>query len=195
MEVELGEEGHGLSIGERLRTLDLDDEARDRLGGRVVVTRDGTRMFLYARSAAEAQEAERVVRSLAAEEGVDATTSLRRWDPDAEAWAAGGEARPVAEPEPAGEAEWEARVVMPSAVKAFELTRRLRGEGLEVRRRWRFVLVPAASEEHASELANRLRAEVGDAEQIDVERATGVIHPVFVLLGAAEPRIARDLGL
>ena len=50
VEVALSAEGEGLSLGERLRTLDLDDEARERLGGRVVVTRDGARMFLYARS-------------------------------------------------------------------------------------------------------------------------------------------------
>jgi hypothetical protein len=84
---------------------------------------------------------------------------------------------------------------MPSVRKAFELAHRLRDEGLEVRRRWRFVLALAPNEEAANALASRLRAEVPEAEQIDVERATGVTPPVFVMLGAAEPRIARDLGL
>jgi hypothetical protein len=170
VEVELGDEGHGLSIGERLRTLDLDDEAR---------------------------AAEEVVRKLAAEDRIEAETSLTRWDAEAEAWVGPGGAGAAAatETEGAGEAEWEARIVLPSVRKAFEVARRLRDEGLEVRRRWRFVLALAASEEHATELASRLRAEVPDAEQIDVERATGVIHPVFVMLGAAEPGAARDLGL
>jgi len=84
---------------------------------------------------------------------------------------------------------------MPSVRKAFELAHRLRDEGLDVRRRWRFVLALAPDEAAATALASRLRAEVPDAELIDVERATGVIHPVFVMLGAAEPRVARDLGL
>jgi hypothetical protein len=196
VEVELGGEGEGFSLGERLRTLDLDDEARERLGDRVVVTRDGPRMFLYTRSATEAEEAERVIRSLAGEEGVDASTSVTRWDPEAEAWVGGAGAPPgEREAEAAGEGEWEARVVMPSVRKAFELAHRLRDEGLEVRRRWRFVLALAPNEEAANALASRLRAEVPEAEQIDVERATGVTPPVFVMLGAAEPRIARDLGL
>lgn len=196
VEVELGGEHEGLSLGERLRTLDLDDEAREQLGGRVVVTRDGARMFLYTRSAPEAEEAERVIRSLAAEEGVEASTSLTRWDPEAETWVgAAGEPSGEREADASGEAQWEARAVMPSVLKAFELARRLRDEGFEVRRRWRFVLVLAPDEGAATALASRLQAEVPDAEQIDVERASGVIHPVFVMLGAAEPRAARDLGL
>ena len=196
VEVQLGGEGEGLSLGERLRTLDLDDEARGRLGDRVVVTRDGARMFLYTRSGSEAEEAERVIRSLAGEEGLDAATSITRWDPDDEAWMGGaGAAAGEREAEAAGEAEWEARVVMPSVRKAFELAHRLRDEGLDVRRRWRFVLALAPDEAAATALASRLRAEVPDAEQIDVERTTGVTHPVFVMLRGAEPGIARDLGL
>jgi len=196
VEVELRGEGESLSLGDRLRTLDLDDEARERLGDRIIVTREGARMFLYARSAPEAEEAERVIRSLAGEEGVEAKATVTRWAPYADAWTAGGGA-PAAErePEAAGEAEWEARIMMPSALKAFEVARRLRDEGLEVRRRWRFVLALAPSQEQASDLASRLRAEVPEAELVDVERTTELAHPVFVVLGAAKPEIARDLGL
>jgi hypothetical protein len=197
VEAELGEEGHGLSLGERLRTLDLDDEARERLGDRVVVTRDGSRMFLYARSPEEAAAAALLIESRAKEEGIEAATELTRWDEGSEAWVAtaGAGAEGSAEPEEAGEAEWEARIVLASFRKAIEVARRLRDEGLEVRRRFRFVLALAPSEEAANELAERLRAEVPEAESIDVERATGVTHPVFVMLGAHEPEIARDLGL
>ena len=66
VEVELAEEGHGLSLGERLRALDLDDEARERLGSRVIVTRDGSQLFLYANTRESCAEAERVVRELLA---------------------------------------------------------------------------------------------------------------------------------
>ena len=197
VEAELGEEGHGLSLGERLRTLDLDDDARERLGDRVVVTRDGSRMFLYARSAEEASAAGQVVESLAKEDGIAAATELTRWDEESDSWVAtaGAEGEAEAEPEEAGEAEWEARIVLPSFRKAIEVAHRLRDEGLEVRRRFRFVLALAPTEEAANELAERLRAEVPEAESVDVERATGVTHPVFVMLGAHEPEIARDLGL
>jgi hypothetical protein len=197
VEAELGEEGHGLSLGERLRTLDLDDDARERLGDRVVVTRDGSRMFLYARTAEEASAAAQVIESLAGEDGIDAETELRRWDESSESWVSteGGGEGPEPDAEAAGEAEWEARIVMPSVRKAFEVAHKLRDEGLEVRRRFRFVLALAHGEDEARELAERLRSELPEAESIDVERASGVTHPVFVMLGSHEPEIARDLGI
>jgi hypothetical protein len=86
VEVELSEEGHGLSLGERLRTHDLDDEARERLGSRVIVTRDGSHLFLYAHTRESCAEAERVVRELLADDGLEGTVRATRWHPAAEAW-------------------------------------------------------------------------------------------------------------
>jgi hypothetical protein len=86
VELDLGEEGHGLSLGERLRSLDLDDEAREKLGGDVIVTRDGSRIFLYASSQAAAGEAARVVEELLAEEGIDGSATVTHWDPGDHAW-------------------------------------------------------------------------------------------------------------
>ena len=74
-EVELDDDEHGYSFGERLRALDLDDDARERLGGGVLVSRDGSRLFLYAASEAQAREAAEVVRKLAQED------ELTRRDP------------------------------------------------------------------------------------------------------------------
>src|SRR5690348_8496891 len=108
VEVELREEGHGLSLGERLRSLDLDDEARKRLGDRVVVTRDGSRMFLYARSADEASAAADVIRSLATEDGIDAQTQLTRWDEAGESWVAVEGGSPAAAASDEDEASGEA---------------------------------------------------------------------------------------
>ena len=86
VEIHLSEEGHGLSLGERLRSLDLDDEARDRLGGDVIVTRDGPRMFLYASSQEAAAEAARVVEGLIESEGLEGGVSITHWDPGDHAW-------------------------------------------------------------------------------------------------------------
>src|SRR5436190_1840148 len=86
VEVDLDDEQHGFTVGERLRSLDLDDEARERLGDRVVITRDGAKMFLYAGDEAQAREAERVTRELVASEGLSAEFRVTRWHPDEEAW-------------------------------------------------------------------------------------------------------------
>jgi hypothetical protein len=102
-EIELNDEGHGLSVGERLRSLDLDDDARQRLGGDVIVTRDGSRLFLYASSQEAAQEAARVVEELAEAEGLDADVAVTHWDPGDHAWedisASAAEAQRTGHPE------------------------------------------------------------------------------------------------
>ena len=75
VEVELEADEHGQSLGERLRSIELDDEARKRLGGSVIVTKDGGELFLYAWHEQSAREAERVVRELMEEEGSPARSS------------------------------------------------------------------------------------------------------------------------
>src|ERR671925_172654 len=64
VEVELDDEEYGYSLWERLRALHLDDEARQRLGKSVLVTRDGSQLFLYASDRPQAREAEKVIRDL-----------------------------------------------------------------------------------------------------------------------------------
>jgi len=86
VEVELSDDEHHLTLSERLRAVDLDDEARERLGSRVIVTRDGSHVFLYASTQASCEEAERVVRELLAEDELTADVRSTRWHPVEEAW-------------------------------------------------------------------------------------------------------------
>jgi hypothetical protein len=199
VEVELGDEQHHLTLGERLRSLDLDDEARKRLGERVIVTRDGSHMFLYAGSQPAAREAERVARELIESEGLSGEARVTRWDDAQEAWTdasgAPGPAADVREYEQAwSEPDWEVRIDLPGVRETLELAKRLEDEGLEVRRRWRHLLVGADTEGEANGLAKRLSSELPDDAEVRVEPG-GVPHPVFVFMGAHTPGIARDLGL
>jgi hypothetical protein len=86
VEVELGSDEHGLSFLQRLRTLDLDDDARKRLGSRVTVTRDGNFVQLYTHTLADAQEAESTVRQLVSDEHVSAEYTVSRWDSTVQEW-------------------------------------------------------------------------------------------------------------
>ena len=86
VEVDLGSAEHRLSFWDKLRTLDLDDDARERLGSRVTVTRDGDRIQLYSRTLVDAQEAERTVRALVSEDDLTAETTVTRWDPASGEW-------------------------------------------------------------------------------------------------------------
>ena len=59
LEIDLHDALHGL--GDRLRTLDLDDDVEQRLGDRVIVTRDGEKLYVYTETSDAAVEAQRVV--------------------------------------------------------------------------------------------------------------------------------------
>jgi hypothetical protein len=86
VEVELGSDEHRLSFWQKLRTLNLDDDARKRLGSRVTLTRDGDRILLYTHTLADAQEAERTVRALVTDDHLSARYSLSRWDGTSQEW-------------------------------------------------------------------------------------------------------------
>jgi hypothetical protein len=186
VEVELNDEAHGHPLRERLRALNLDDEARDRLGENVVVTRDGSRVFAYTSTEPRAREAERVIRELVADEGLTAELAVTRWHPVAEEWRDASlplpqtaeeedleyEEREAAERREAtdeGEFDWHVVAELRSREDAGALSRKLSVEDMPVTRRWRYVTIGAVTEERADELAERLRSELGDSGEVWVE--------------------------
>jgi hypothetical protein len=201
VEVELDDEEHGYSLGERLRALDLDDDARKRLGDRVIVSRDGSQLFLYAATAEQAKEAEDVIRELIAEDSLTAEISTKRWHPVEQAWKEPSIPLPTTAQEVAGERQrleeaeeqdaeredawdWHVRVEVPHRDDASKLADRLRAERHQVHRRWRYVTVDMATEEAAIELADRLRDEAPAGSEISVELSAELVNPVFVLLSS-----------
>jgi hypothetical protein len=198
VEVELDDEQHGYSLGERLRALDLDDEARKRLGSRVIVTRDGSKVFLYTNTEEEAHEAARVVRELVSAEGLTADTRTTRWHPVEEAWEDASlplprteaerareqeerEQREQREVEAGGEYDWRVDVRAPHRAGAAALEERLLERALPVERRWRYLTIGALSEERAEELADEMRNELPEAE-VRVEPHLEMASPLFIML-------------
>jgi hypothetical protein len=180
VEIDLDDEGHGYTLGERLRSHDLDDEARERLGRRVIVTRDGPRLFLYASREEAAREAERVARELLEADRLTASVRITRWDADAEEWVSPEAGTPA----PARHGyEWEVHVDLPGRDEAGELAERLEAEGLPAHRLWRWVTVDARTADEANELADRLRGDLPRGSEVWVEpNPEGLPNPVFVWL-------------
>lgn len=104
VEVDLDDEAHGHPFSERLAALDLDDDVAAKLGDRVIVTRDGPKMFVYTQSREAAEEAGRVVEETLLEDGLYGAVRLTRWDSGATAWVP-FDAPASAAPEPAEAAE------------------------------------------------------------------------------------------
>lgn len=206
--LDLDDDGH-TSFGERLHGLDLDNEARERLGGSVIVTRDGPHIFLYAWHEDSAREAERVVRDLMESDGLAGEVQLTRWHPGQEAWKPADEPLPATEDErqaeedrlehdrvAAGEHPWEVVLDMPNLGSTRDLADELVREGLPVKRRFRYLLVGAPTEERAVEIGEDLQGKVPEGAHVGI-RATpeGLTSPAFVLLQGLKPGVVRDLGL
>lgn len=96
VEVQLDDPEHGFPFSERLRALDFDDDVEARLGDRVIVSRDGPRLYVYTSTDGAAREAERVVNEVLAADERTADVRRRRWNAADNFW------QDADEPLPAG---------------------------------------------------------------------------------------------
>ena len=189
--VDFDDEGDGTQLVEWLAARRFATEERDRLGGRVAVSRDGPRVFLYADSESLARDADGIVRALLASEGAEARISFERWHPVEQDWKDAAiplpqtedevraeherqQEREAAESLASGRAEWEVRVSLPSRDATVALAGRLEAEGPPAVRRSTFLLVGAANRDEAEALAERLRSEAPKGAEVEVEPGGGM---------------------
>jgi hypothetical protein len=176
LRVDLQAHGPARLLTERLAASELEHDLESTFHDRVVVSRDGNEVFVYTGSRDQAESAERLITSLAAEHGWDLDTELKRWHPTAEEWEDPDKPLPASDEEQAAERaeliekerresleqgypEFEVRVQCTSPGEAAALAERLRGEGVPNVRRSTYVLVGANDEETAQALSDRLREE------------------------------------
>lgn len=194
--VDFDDEGDGTQLVEWLSARRLEAEERERLGGRVVVSRDGPRVYLYADEEPQARDAEGFIRAHLSSEGRAAKVSLERWHPIEQDWRDPSVPLPETEDEiqaeherqqereaeesfASGHAEWEVRVSLPSRDATEALSAQLETEGLPVVTRSTFLLVGAANRDDAEALAERLRAESPEGAKVEVEPGGGMVWEVM----------------
>ena len=193
--IDFDDEGDGTQLVERLAARRFEAEERDSFGGRIVVSRDGPRVFLYADSEELARDADGIVRALLSSEGRQARIALERWHPVEQDWKDAAvplpqteeeieaeherqQAREAAESLASGHAEWEVRVSLPSREATDELADRLEAEGTPVTRRSTFLLVGAVNRDEATALAERLRTEAPEGATVEVEPGGAMVWEV-----------------
>lgn len=201
VEVELDDPEHGYGLAERLAALDLADEVRDRLRGRVIVTRDGSELFAYASEEGAAREALNVIKGVIdSDEKLTAELTLKRWHPVEEAWKDASIPLPETdadyeaerarklgaeheEVEATGSYEWQVVVELEGTREASKLKRELQARGNDVHQRFRYLVVGAPSEEEAASTGVRIRELApGDAKLEVRANPFRIRRPVFVWL-------------
>jgi hypothetical protein len=186
LQIDVHEEGHAEALTERLDAARLQHDLSDAFHDRVIVSRDGARVFLYAGTRDQAERGREAVEAETRQQGWAVDVDLRHWHPSAEEWEDPDEPLPdgdvarLAEHEAlmarereetarTGRPEFEVRVDLPSRHDAVRFSERLREEGLPAVHRWRFLLVGATDEDNAKALAERIREEAPSGSRVAVE--------------------------
>jgi hypothetical protein len=193
--VDFDDEGDGAQFAERLAAFELEAEERERLGDRVIVSRDGPRVFLYTDAEERARAVHETVSARIESEGLSALTAFERWHPVEQAWKDASvpmpstgeqleaeherlQEREAAESLETGRSQWEVRVELASHEDTVALAERLESEGIPLVRRYTFLLAGAVNEDDARALAERLEREVPEGARIAVEPGGGLVWEV-----------------
>ncbi|HVX33791.1 MAG TPA: hypothetical protein VHA80_11685 [Solirubrobacterales bacterium] len=173
LQIDLDDAGVSGQVSDHLRAAELEHDLETSFDRRVIVSHEGERIYLYAGDRGQLDRARRVVQGLVDQKGWDVRFDLRHWHEGAEEWEAPDAPEdPTEAPrssEPGELAEFEVRVEFPSHREAKRFAEKLEEEGLRPVRRWRYMVVGAADEDQANELADRIRAEAPADSKVTAE--------------------------
>jgi hypothetical protein len=209
LQIDLDDDGAAGSVADHMRSAELEHELATEHDKRVIVSHEGATIYLYAGDREQLDRAREAIQKHLDEKGWKAEFDLRHWHPVAEDWEDPDVAEPATDAEKHAEreqlmeaedaetaergglAEFEVRVEFPSHHEAAVFAKKLDEEGLEPVRRWRYMVVGAADEEAANELADRIRAEAPADSKVTAEGSLAAawherpVNPFFFLGGLA----------
>jgi hypothetical protein len=192
LQIDLDDAGVSGLISDHLRAVELEHDLEAAFDQRVIVSHEGETIYLYAGDRGQLERARGVVQGQLDQKGWDARFELRHWHEVAEDWEDPDAAEPTTGAEKEAErerlmqredeetaergglAEFEVRVEFPSHGEAKEFAEKLEAEGLEPVRRWKYMVVGAADEDAANELADRIRAEAPADSKVTAEGSLAV---------------------
>ncbi len=160
---------------------------------KVIVSREEEHVFLYAETRKQAEAARDAAAKIAAEKGWEMDSSFTHWHPESDQWEDPDKPLPETdaaravehqqqvaterrEVEEGATPQWEVRVDLPSHGDAGRLEERLRAEGIPSVRRWKYLVVGAADEDTARQLATQLEGEAPAGSEVTVEGSAEAVY-------------------
>ncbi|MGN6215706.1 MAG: hypothetical protein ACTHN7_01945 [Solirubrobacterales bacterium] len=186
LQIDFRDEGVADALQDHLDARELEHDLSSAFHDRVIVSRNGATIFLYAGDREQAERAKELIERWAVDGDEELDVDFKHWHPLAEEWEPPD--KPLPEDDPAkaaehraltarerreteerGRPEIEVRADLPTRHEAVDFAERLRGEGFPVVHRWKFLLVGATDEDSARALADRIRSEAPPNSRVVVE--------------------------
>jgi hypothetical protein len=183
--IDLTEESHAISLMGGIHEREAVREAKSALANRAVLSRNDSTIFAYSDTRSGAELAKTTLEQTLAEHGLDAAVSLSRWHPVEEQWEDADSLLPQTPEELSAEREklrdreraeserygdeWEVYVEFESRAEAVDFGKTLAQEGIHCVHRRHFLLVGAASEADAANLAERIKREAPNSTGVYAE--------------------------
>lgn len=197
LRIRVHDPAHAAQMAEQMAAWALQDELEAAFHERVVISGEKGELFCYTASREQAERVQERISSVAAEKGWQVEVELARWHPVAEEWEDPDRPLPTSDSDLAtehqelirrereeareqGYPDFEVRAHLRSRSDAIQLAEHLRAEGIPSLRRWRYLLVGAADEDAANELAKRISAESPPGAVVTTEgtgRAANAVRP------------------
>lgn len=194
LQIDLDDKGAVGEIADHLRSSELEHDLATELDKRVILSHEGETIYLYAGDRDQLEQARPVIEAFVDKKGWKANLDLRHWHKEAEEWESPDAAEPTTAAEKDAEHEqliqkedeetaergglaaYEVRAEFPSHKEAREFAKKLKDEGFEPVRRWHYLVVGAADEDAAKELADRIRAEAPADAKVKAEYSLAYVY-------------------
>jgi hypothetical protein len=194
LQIDLEDKGAVGEIADHLRSSELEHDLATEIDKRVILSHEGETIYLYAGDRDQLERARPAVEKFVDEKGWRAEFDLRHWHREADEWESPDAPEPttaadheaeherrieIEDEETAehhGRAAYEVRAEFPSHKEAREFAKKLKDEGFEPVRRWHYLVVGAADEDAAKELAERIRAEAPADAKVKAEYSLAFVY-------------------
>lgn len=209
LQIDLDDEGTAGGLADHMRSAELEHELATDHDKRVIVSHEGETIYLYAGDREQLDLAQAAIQKHLDKKDWKATFELRHWHPEADEWEDPEKPLPATDAEKEaeheelmetedeetaarhGRAEFEVSVKFPTNHEAREFAKKLKEEGLQPVRRFHYMVVGAADQDAADELAERIRTEAPADAEVKAEYSLRELwderppNPFFFLGGLA----------